>query len=337
MTIGLYKQRRNEVEVVATIEREILSEGFIAHLAGMLRLEGRLWLITFIWRQNMGRKFNLSMNDRKTQREILRSYAQTSEEEDPLEGVWKIEVDGKLLQISEVRTYQYHEWDVTFWAIIDRLLEAGWNEGALSDLYFPDMRIHLFELNGHQGIEKTFETANEIKFIANERALTKLVEKKLTLEIGEQNRAISLEEGVEITIQRVYLRDFRKEFNARYQSAEFQAQFSAEEIHQMRQAFEENLSQICPIGLYCPIVEYETAAQYQVNFFEHNFLESVPKIQNRASSFGMIIKPEEKFGKNGLPLRAEMIPIGVPEGTQKIEAELFSYIKREASQTLNFI
>lgn len=101
---------------------------------------------------------------------------------------------------------------------------------------------------------------------------------------------------------------------------------SEEEFEQRKKQFWEILEEHCPKGKHYLAVEYECSEDISLNFYEKEYLDTIPKPrEGSASSIFMCIKPEKEEGIHGYKLRGCVIQKPLDGDVHSLEAELFSY------------
>ena len=74
---------------------------------------------------------------------------------------------------------------------------------------------------------------------------------------------------------------------------------------------------------------YECDKELNLEFYDTEYLDTMPQpSEGNCTSMFLSVKPEEKTGIHGLPLKGAVIQKAVAKETICIEAELFSYSKR---------
>jgi len=84
---------------------------------------------------------------------------------------------------------------------------------------------------------------------------------------------------------------------------------------------EKYLPEICPRGMYFPVVEYECEDDMTVQFYYISFLDEKPVFGSGA--MGFIVRPEQPADMPWLKLKTAVIQEPVPADTVTIEAEIF--------------
>ncbi len=168
-----------------------------------------------------------------------------------------------------------------------------------------------------------------------------IIEKALLLTVGKR-RSFCFKDhvGDEVWchINRVILidvwEDAEKEFNdlSSRQSARGNKKITPEQLREIKEHCYGALEQSCQKGMCYIGVEYECSKDYQLQFYAKEYLNAYPESQSgSASVILMRLKPDQKNGTHGLPLKGCVIQTAVSPDTVKIPAELlFYYEKGEA-------
>lgn len=101
---------------------------------------------------------------------------------------------------------------------------------------------------------------------------------------------------------------------------------SEEEFQKMKEYFFEVLKEHCPKGKYYLIIEYECSEDISLNFYDKEYLDTIPKPrEGSASSLFMRIKPNKEEGEHGYKLWGSVIQKPLEGDVKQLAAELFSY------------
>lgn len=103
---------------------------------------------------------------------------------------------------------------------------------------------------------------------------------------------------------------------------------SEEELERMKQHFFEVLEEHCPKGKCYMTIEYECSEDVSLNFYDREYLDTLPKPnKGSASALLMSVKPEKETGEHGYKLRGGVIQKPLDRNVKKMDAELFSYVE----------
>ena len=76
-------------------------------------------------------------------------------------------------------------------------------------------------------------------------------------------------------------------------------------------------------------VYYECESEVSLDFYDQEYLDTVPQPrEGSCSSMAIMMRPEQKTGAHGFPLKGTVIQKPVSKDTTCMKAELFSYIKK---------
>jgi hypothetical protein len=95
-----------------------------------------------------------------------------------------------------------------------------------------------------------------------------------------------------------------------------------EQIDEAKRNIEKSFIDVCPKGMYYPVIEYESEDDISLEFHTKKFLDSKP-VHHGNGSVGFIIRPDIPTGILGMKLKAAIIQEPVLGSTEIIEAELF--------------
>lgn len=159
-----------------------------------------------------------------------------------------------------------------------------------------------------------------------------LLEKTVTLTVGE-SRTLSFADHtgaqVQCHINRVFLIDAWEDTEKQFQNPKYIKKVTPEQLQQAKECCYKALEQSCPRQMRYIGIEYECSKNYQLQFYTKEYLSSYPKSSSgSASLLIMHLKPDQKTGTHGLPLKGCVMQTPVSPDTIKIPAELFLYYEK---------
>ena len=207
------------------------------------------------------------------------------------------------------------------WKVPDWLREKDWDDLQLTTLvisnlkrlpkYLPDMPI-------------------TIKHRPD--SIQHILEKTVSLTVGK-NRSISFTdhtgEQVWCHINRVFLIDAWVDTEKQFQNPKYIKKVTPEQLQLAKEHCFKALEQSCPRQMRYIGIEYECSKDYQLQFYTKEYLSSYPKSSSGSASFFIMhLKPDQKTGTHGLPLKGCVMQTPVSPDTVKIPAELFLYYEK---------
>ena len=164
-----------------------------------------------------------------------------------------------------------------------------------------------------------------------------ILEKPVTLNVGKSRSFCFTDnygDKVQCHVNNVTLIDMWEETEAEFKDLKLAERFSEEQIEQARKHRYDALNQRCPKGMCYIGIEYECSKDLDLVFYSKQYLSSRPQTHEGSSHFLMMhIKPVQKTGTHGLPLKGRVIDTPFSPDTTKIPAELFLYYERAEEWT----
>jgi len=248
----------------------------------------------------------------------------------PFQSVLKVFIGEREFRVNstEFRRLSAQDWEHLL--IIAKFLQNGWQPNELDDQNIDMLCLTSLILDGDDHSIPAFNENLKIRFVMRPRHVVHQVERPITLVVGgkypDKLMFRDTTTGAEhwVQINRVYLSDVWEEMDKVFTNPKLQEHMTPEEINQARLDFEKKFSEVCPRGMYFPVIEYECEEDISLQFFSKAYLDAKPL--HRGSSMGFIVRPDQPTGILGLQLKATVIQEPVPANTHTIEAELFQYI-----------
>ena len=258
----------------------------------------------------------------------------------PFQTVQKVCVDHHEFEVhgSESRRLDERDWEQLL--LIAQFLNHGWRPDDVDYQRIDRLFLTTLHLGGYVQAIPDFGPNPELHVVLGPRRMTHQVEKTITLTVGGRypDRIMfqNADTGEEhwMRIHRVYLMDVWEEMEKLLADPRFLEQGTSEEIARARRELEKALPEICPRGMYFPVVEYECEDDMSVQFHTKSFLDAKPA--NRSSAIGFIFRPEQPDGLSGLKRKAAVIQEPVPADTTAIEAEIFQCTRITGNGSLSF-
>lgn len=215
-----------------------------------------------------------------------------------------------------------------------KMYEAGWKiteESPFIDIPWERVALTNIELRGEYDSLPMWEEPMEV--LVWQIPVNAAIEKSIILECGKNGEIeFTLKAGNSAIcyINKVELMDVWAEQEKKFSDTAYREKMlqhvSEDELEQMKQQFFKVLEEHCPKGKHYMVVEYECSEDVSLNFYDKEYLDTIPKPrEGSASSILMRVKPEKEIGKHGYKLRGSVIQKPLSGDVKRLEAELFSY------------
>ena len=319
---------------IKVIGKDMYKNGNWYHILGMTLKEKQASLYVLELTDRFCEEEHI-FHEERTPRKSLKHTMEQQGKESFFLRLRELQGDGNVWQIGggqsgPLRNGDYGEAYFIFLAMV----EAGWKLSEDSPFYDADwdsFAVTNVELQGEY--EALPEWTEAMQALVHTEQRGGLIEQTILLECGKTKETVFfMEDGTKAHcyINKVFVFDMRKEQEKKFADPEYREKIlqhvSEEEFEEMKKHFFETLEEQCPkgrcyIGLY-----YECDQEVALHFYDKEYLDCVPESKNgSATSMFITVRPEEKTGMHGLPLRGAVIQKPVPKDTVSLEAELFSY------------
>lgn len=148
--------------------------------------------------------------------------------------------------------------------------------------------------------------------------------KEIPFTICDQNNVVR--NGV-CYIYQVTLTDPRKEQEETFADPEYHRKMleyvTPEEFEKTKQELSDLMDQVCPRGMYYPVVEYECTLDLQLSFHTKQYLDAQPDCSGKAAVMMYKADSDKQTGPHGLSMKADLIQEPVRADLTQLEAELF--------------
>jgi len=333
------------IKEIKAIGKNVKLNDVICNVMGIVRRGTELRLLILRYDESFQRKIEENESTEwfdnpvspKTNRLLLRGDREIYEN-NPFHSVLKVFIGENEFEVDYLEQQRLNTQDWESLMIIIKFLNAGWQADEIDYQDINMLFLTSIKLNGDYNSIPDFNQNSELHFVMGPQSVAHLVEKPITLPIGgiypEKLTFQDAMTGEEhwVQINRVYLADMWEETDKIFSNPKFQEQMSSEELVQMRLDFENKLLEICPKGMYFPVIEYECEEDISLQFYSKAFLDAKPV--QKSSSMGFIIRPDKSEGILGFRLKAAVIQEPVPVNTVAVEAELFQYIHTTAGRDI---
>lgn len=337
MNIRYLQKLLSKIDEIKIIGKNSVINGVVCNVAAVVRYGLQLRLVILEFDENYQQQIEdmeivepcAFSHESKTNRIILKERKIKSTQslwpiKNVLIGDAEFEVSG-----SEGRRLSIQDGESVLF--LSELLRNGWNPEGVDYQNIDMIFLTSIEFIGEFNKIPDFNNNPQLHFRMIKDTATYLVEQPMTLTVNgnypEKLWFKDKETGEEYwaQINRVYLLDMWVDMERTFSDPNLLKQMTKEQIDKAKKDIEESFLEICPKGMYYPIVEYECEECISLHFYSKNYLESKPIHSNR--SIGFIVRPDKSTGILGMKLKSAIIQEPVPVDTVNIEAELFQYHK----------
>lgn len=336
MNIKYLQDLLSRIDEIKVIGKSKKIKGVICNIAGLVRYGSKLRLIILEYDEQYSEKLEEreiaeicgDIQIPETNRTILKSREEPTQ---PFRFIEEVILGDNKLRVNGTESRRLSVQDGESILFLSELLRSGWRPEGIEYQNIDMLFLTSIELDGDFDKIPNFDNNNQIRFIVGWDTSTYLLEKPITLLVGGEytdklwfkNKDTSKEYWAQIN--RVYLMDMWDEMEKTFSNPKLLEHMTKEEIPKAKKDFEEKFLQICPKGMYYPVVEYESEEDISLQFYTKQYLDSLPA--NNNGGIGFIIRPEKSTGILGEKLKVAIIQEPVPANTTTIEAELFQYSK----------
>lgn len=211
----------------------------------------------------------------------------------------------------------------TGWIVPDWLREIDWEDLRLTTLDFSNVR-RLPKYSPEMPVTITHRAD----------AVRHIVEKTVTLTVGKcRTFTFTDHNGEEVWchINKVSLIDVWADTERQLSDPKYIKKVTGERMQEVKELTYQALEQSCPKGACYVGIEYECSKDYQLQFYTKEYLRSRPRVSHGSATFFLMrLKPDQKIGIHGLPLRGAVMDTPLSPDILKIPAELFLYYEKPA-------
>ncbi|MDD4781214.1 MAG: UPF0158 family protein, partial [Tissierellia bacterium] len=242
------------------------------------------------------------------------------------------------INVTENRPLSFKDGESVLF--LSELLRNGWNPEDIDYQSIDMLLLTSIEFAGDFAVIPEFDDNVKLHFNMNKDNVSYLVEQTVTLTVnGEypeklwfKNKEDSEEHWAQIN--RVYLLDIWADMEKNLSDPKLLDHMNKEQINEARRNIEKSLIEVCPKGMYYPVIEYESEDDISLEFHTREFLDSKP-VHHENGSIGFIIRPDKPTGILGKKLKSAIIQEPVLGNTDIIEAELFQYHRTVTLEDIN--
>lgn len=340
MNIGFLRETLASITHVKPLGRTFEINEVLYHLVGLVRYGDVLKLAVLHYDENFAEEAELfdeiaeawEVNEvsakEETNREFLRQNLNNHNGQ-RIHALQSIRFGEMEFSISEMETTpcDWQNWDIP--VLLTEFLRQGWDPTGIDYQQIDNLFLTFARLEGEYASLPEIGENPEIRLTFRKEYISHLVEHPVILPVGTDYQGRLSFAGKYtggshwVHINRVYLMDIWEEMGKVFNDPSVIEQFSAAELAEHKELFERQLREICPPGMYFPVIEYESEEDLSLQFHTGEWLDATPECTN--SCMGFSFKGEKKTGVLGLPLKVALIQEPMPQDCQVINAELFSF------------
>jgi len=326
------------IDEINVIGKNVEIDGVICNIMGIVRHGTEIRLVILQYDESFHEKIVeieenelYAVPEKPESNRMILSFDRKLDAKNPFQSVLKVFIDEKEFVVYDTEHRRLDTKDAESILTIVKFLDNGWMPAEI-EYHNIDMLFQTtLKISGDLDSISACGPDPVLRFVLGPHSEIHQVEKPITLVVGEDyQEAIAFHDkatGEEhwVRINRVYLSDIWEEMSKVFSHPKLQEQMDPEAITRMRSDFEIKFQEVCPRGMYYPVIEYECEDDISLQFFSKAFLDASPL--HKASNMGFIVRPDQSSGILGHKLKAAVIQEPVPADTTTIEAELFQYIR----------
>lgn len=326
----------HQFEELKVIGKDAVMGGKQVHLIAMVRTKTETTLYV-MWKAQA--EAGEDVQQEQTNRRLFKDYVK-----DDFALPKKLEVDGRVLRSKTAWTGCLQERDLDSLLTLAKFMEAGWSLPQSHELMETDWKqIEMMCCVLQPTSEPLPDWENaDVQVTWYERLKAHYIEMPVKLVFDHEKKEASCEKELLFKVRqddgtlkeaacyinRIRMDDLWEKEEERYNDPEYRRQMleemTEEEYEKMSQVSYESLMQVCPRGMYVPVIEYECTMDLNLQFYTSELLDSAPSYSETGANILFGVQTEEKVGEHGMPVKRALIqqPVGVD--TKELQIELFS-------------
>lgn len=336
MNIGYLHETLASITEVKPLGKTAETDGVLYHVIGLVRYGEILKLAVLQYDEKFAEEaeeaeiaeLNGLPTKQETNREFLRRDLNIHNGKS-LHALQSVGIGEMQFEITEIETTRcdWQNWEIPI--LLTEFLRQGWNPSGIEYQRIDNLFLTFARLSGEYDCLPDVGENPEIQLTFRKEYISHLVEHPVILPVGTDYQGRLCFEGKYtggrhwVHINRVYLMDIWKEMGKTFNDPRLTKQFSVAELAEHKTVFERQLTEICPPGMYFPVIEYECEEDLSLQFHSREWLDVAPEYKN--SCMGFSIGGEEKTGVLGLPLKVALIQEPMLQDCQVINVEIFSF------------
>ena len=338
MNIEYIQKLLSRINEIRIINKTIELDGVVCNIAGLVRYGQKLHLIIFEYDEVYSQKVEemelsepCEIRQQETNRSILRGRGRIEAAQPfrPIKSVFIDEIEFEI-NFTENRLLSFKDGESVLF--LSELLRNGWIPEGVDYQNIDMLFLTSIEFVGDFAQIPKFDDNVKLHFTMNRDIVSYLVEQPVTLTVNGEYFEKLLFKNKEnreehwVQINRVYLLDMWADMEENFSNPKLLGNMTKEQIEEAKRNIEKSFIEVCPKGMYYPVIEYESEEDISLEFHTKKFLESKP-VHHGNGSIGFIIRHDKPTGILGKKLKSAIIQEPVLENTEIIEAELFQYLR----------
>ena len=217
------------------------------------------------------------------------------------------------------------------------LISRGVRLGELEQEPLTCLRMNRYYFTEHElPAIGSPEYADDVRLTFSMQHIPVRVNKRMKFKAGKYKkpRVLKLDSEEEITvyIHGVRLYDIWENAEKEFQDVRCAGRFTEEEIVRMKEQYMASLPDICPKGSMIPLIDYECDRDYQMQFYDMEYLRRKP--ESKSSFMLMNFKADTEQGPMGF--RRRICPLEAVESGYdgSFLVELFMYYRQIPERTV---
>lgn len=338
MNIKYIQEQLSRIDEIKIIGKNAEIDGVVCNIVGIVRYGKKLRLIILeydeVYRQKV-EEMELSGPCEFRQQEINRSILKGRDRIEaiqPFRPIKSVFIGEMEFDINVTENLLLNSKDGESVLFLSELLRNGWNPEGVDYQNIDMLFLISIEFAGDFTEIPKFDDNAKLHFTMNKDCVSYLIEQPVILTVNEEYREKlwfknkETDEEHWTQINRVYLMDVWSDMEKNLSDPKLLEHMTKKQIEEAKMHIEKSLIEVCPKGMYYPVIEYESEEDISLEFHTKEFLDSKP-VHHGNGSIGFIIRSDNSTGILGTKLKAAIIQEPVSGNTKIIEAELFQYYK----------
>lgn len=324
--------QESQYDEIKVIGKEVQKEGKPYHIIGMTLKERKVHLYILELTESLAEREPWR---EKTPRESMKESMEEDRNSSFFMHIREFRNGDKVYETAGACSGAIEQGDFgEAYMLFTRMYEDGWSmpkDSVFIDAPWEMLSLTKIELRDEY--DKLPDWSEFMEVLIMPVPANVAVENSVFLEVGKTTEIeFSLKDGNRAVcyINKVELMDVWADQEKKFSDSDYREKMlqhmSEDEFEQMKNQFRQILEEHCPKGKHYLVVEYECSEDISLNFYDKEYLDTVPKPrEGSASSMFMRVKPDKELGKHGLKLRGSVIQKPMDGDVKGLEAELFSY------------
>ena len=335
MNIRYLQELLSRTEEITVIGKNAKVDGVLYHVMGIVRYGMKMKLLILQYDEAFQNHIcedevsYLYDNSHRTEsnRMVMHGNHKTNMA-NPFQAVSKVFINDREFDVHASQHHGLSVQDLEIILIFSKFLNYGWQPQGIDFQSIDRLCLTSLDLEGDYSEIPNFGENLAMRFTMGPNCMSYLVEQPITLTVGDnytdklrfRNSVIGEEHWAQIN--RVYLADMWADRAKVFDNPKIREQMTPDQIAEAKSDFEEKFLEICPKGMYFPVIEYECEESISLQFYSKAYLDAKPA---HVGVMGFMVRPDQPTGILGLKLKSTIIQEPVLAETLEIEAELFQY------------